>query len=295
MIRDYDLYLMIIPGIIWYIIFYYIPMYGITISFQQFNIMDGFFGSKWVGLKHYIDFVKDPYFPRIIRNTLMLGLYRLLWGFWPSILLALLLNEIRSALFKRTVQSISYLPHFISTVVIVGIMFNLFKTKGIVNNILESMGFGIQDFINDPGWFRTLYTGSGVWQGVGWGTIIYLAAIAGLNVELYESAVVEGANRLHRAIYITLPGMLPTITILFIFALKDIIAVGFDKVYLMTNGNPALYETSDVIATYVYRRGIEFQQFSFSAAVGVFNNVISLILLVITNYFAKKYTETSLW
>lgn len=295
LIKDYDLYLMILPGIVWFIVFCYIPMYGMTIAFQEFNIIDGYFGSKWVGFKYFIQFVNDPYFFRIIRNTILLGLYRLLWSFWPPILFALLINELKGKLYKKTVQSISYLPYFISTVVLVGMMFDIFKNGGVVNEVLAILKIPQQNFFNDTAWFRTLYVGSRIWQGLGWNSIIYLAAIAGLNIEMFESAIVEGATRFQRIRYITIPGIMPAIIILFILNVKDIIDVPFDQVFLMTNNNAALYETADVIATYVYRRGIEFQQFSYSTAVGIFNNIIALIILLATNRFARKYSETSLW
>ena len=293
LVRDYDQYLMLAPGLILLAVFAYVPLYGITIAFQNFNIIDGYFGSKFVGFKHFILFFKDPYFARILTNTVLIGVYRLLWGFWPPIVFALLLNELKGKLFKRSIQSISYLPHFVSSVILVGLMFDILKTDGVVNNLLVNLGLEKQQFFINPAWFRTLYIGSGIWQELGWNSIIYLAALTGLSYELFEAANIDGATRFQKVRYITIPGIMPTIVILFILNVKSILSVGFDKVFLMYN--EAVYSTADVIATYVYRRGIEEAQYSYSAAVGLFESLIALGLLVITNKIAKKLGETSLW
>jgi putative aldouronate transport system permease protein len=268
-------------------------MYGIIIAFQDFNVFDGFLGSPFVGLKHFRLLFGSPYFYRIFRNTLLLGLFGLLWGFWPPIVLALLLNEVRSEGFKRTVQSVSYLPHFISTVIIVGMLFEFFASDGAVNQFLQSIGIPAQQFFIDPKWFRTLYISSGIWQGVGWGSIIYLASLAGIDVQLYEAAFAEGANRFQRMWHVTIPGILPAIIILFILNVRTIVTVGFEKVYLMYN--PAIYETADVISTYVYRRGILNADYSYSTAVGLFSAVISFMIILAVNTMARKLGEISLW
>jgi putative aldouronate transport system permease protein len=223
----------------------------------------------------------------------MLNFYGLLLGFPAPIILALVLNEVRKQSLKRVFQSISYLPYFISTIVIVGIMMRLFSTQGVVNDTLNAFGIKSQLFFNDPKWFRTLYVGSGIWQSSGYSAIIYLAAISGINVEQYESAVLDGANRWKQMLHITLPGIAPTIRILLILSMGHIMSVGFDKVFLMQN--PGIYETSDVIATYIYRRGIVDSDYSFSTAVGLFNALIAFVFIASANYISKKTSGDSLW
>lgn len=291
--RNIDLYILMVPGLVVLFIFQYIPMYGLIIAFQDFNVFDGFFGSPFVGFKHFASLFRSPYFYRIFRNTILLGFYGLLWGFWPPIILALLLNEVRNAPFKKTIQSVSYLPHFISTVIIVGMLFEFFSTDGPVNLFLQSIGLKGQQFFMDPKWFRTLYISSSIWQGVGWGSIIYLASLTGIDISLYEAAFAEGANRFQRMWHVTIPGILPAIIILFILNVRRIVTVGFEKVYLMYN--PAIYETADVISTYVYRRGILNADYSYSTAVGLFNAVISFVIIVIVNAAARKVSDVSLW
>lgn len=293
-ISQYDMYLLVLPAIIIVFIFHYIPIYGIIISFQNFNPIDGYLRSEFVGLKHFIDFFNDPFCFRIIRNTVVLGTLSLLWGFWPPIILALSINEISNVKFKRTIQSISYLPHFISTVIIVGMLFRFISVDGgVVNQIIHFFGFEKINFTIKPQWFRTLYIVSGLWQSVGWGSILYLAAISGISVELYEAAHVEGANRFQRIRYITLPGIMPTFIILMILGVQGIINIGLDKVLLMYNS--AIYSTADVIATYIYRKGILGSNQSYAAAVGLFNSVIALLLVLLVNRLARKLSDTSLW
>ena len=291
--KRYDIYILLIPGIVIYILFHYIPMYGLIIAFQDFHIMDGFSGSKFVGLKHFINFVNDPYFSRLIRNTFLLSLYGPLWGFWQHILFALLLNELKNKLFKRITQTVSYLPYFISTVIIVGMLMQFTLTDGPINDFLVSIGIGRQRFWLDSKWFRSLYIGSGIWQGLGWGSILYLSALSGISEELYEAAIIDGATRLQRVRFITIPGIMPTIVILLIFNVSGLVSVGFEKAFLMQN--PAIYETADVISTYVYRRGLLDARFSYGAAIGLFNSVIAFMLIAIANKTAKKLSEISLW
>lgn len=291
--RDRYLYVMTAIGVIWMFIFNYIPVYGIVVAFKRYNVVDGIWGSQWVGLHNFEMFFKNPYFFRLVRNTVLLGLYSTLWGFWPPILLALLLNELRSKTYKRVIQTVSYLPHFIATVIIVGMLKDFFSYKGIVNQLLKALGIGTINFFSDPNWFRTLYIGSGIWQGVGFSSIIYLAVLSSVNPELYECASMEGANRFQQAIYITIPSILPTIMILLILSTTGIVNVGFEKVYLMYS--PAIYKTADVIQTYTYRVGLEGGQISFGSAVGLFNHVISLIFMVSANYISRKTTEYSMW
>ena len=293
LVKNKNLYLMILPGFIGFIVFHYLPLYGIIIGFKDYDIIMGFFSSPWVGFKHFINFFNDPYFGRIFSNTLILGISTLLWSFWPPILLALLLNEIGNSKIKKIYQTISYLPHFIAMVVIVGMMMELLGAKGIINNLLSLIGIEPIAFFNKPEFFRPLYIASGIWQGIGWGSILYLSAISGIDMELYEASYIDGANRFQRALYVTIPGILPTITILFILNSGSIINVGFEKVYLMQN--PSIYETADVIQTYVYRKGIIDRNFSYATAIGLFNNILAFVILFISNRCSNLMKQNSLW
>ena len=292
--RDKYLVYLFIPCFLYYLIFKYIPMFGIVIAFQDYSPYLGYFKSEWVGLQNFIDFFESIYFWRLIRNTLMLNVYDLLLGFPVQIIFALLLNEVTNQGIKRFVQTVSYLPHFISIVIVVGIMHSfLSPNSGIVNVLLNNMGKDTIDFWTESKWFRPLYIGSGIWQGFGWGSIIYLAAISGIDPNLYEAAEMDGARRIRKMIHITIPGIMPTIVILLILRLGNMMSVGFQKIILMYNG--ATYETADVISTYVYRKGIAGGEFSFATAVGLFNSVINLILIFAANTFSRKIGETSLW
>ncbi len=291
--RNSELYLMASLPLLIYILFKYVPIFGIVIAFQEYDIFSGFLHSKWVGLRHFESFINGPYFWRLMRNTLLINVYQLAFSFPAPIVLALLLNELGALRFKRVVQSISYLPHFISTVIVVGMMMKFFSSDGIVNIALGKLGFAPIFFFSDPGWFRPLYVGSGIWQGIGWGSIVYLATLAGINPELYEAAIIDGANRWHRVIYITIPCLVPTIVILLLLKIGDILDVGFEKVYLMYN--PGIYETADVIATYVFRRGIEQLSYSYATAVGLFKAAFAFLLMYGSNRLARRVTGTSLW
>ena len=294
--RNPALYVMLIPGLLNLLLFKYLPMWGIVIGFQQFHPALGVLGSKWVGLKHYIDFFNDPYFFRLVRNTLLLGLYTLAFGFPAPIVLALLLNEVRRTGFKRVTQTISYMPYFISTVVVIGLLRELTSPNdGIVNAVIAAFGGDKIPFFIRPRWFPFLYVISGIWAQIGFSSIIYLAAIANINPELYESAVMDGAKRFAQVWHITIPSILPVIVILFILAVGGILATDFQKILLMYS--PFTYETADVISTYIYRVGIESEgsNFSYATAVGVFTALISLIFLIITNRVAKSLSEYSLW
>lgn len=293
LIKDYNLYIMILPVFIGFIVFKYLPIYGLQIAFKDYNIVEGYWGSPWVGLEHFMRFFKSYYFLRLVKNTFLLGIYSVLFGFWPPILLALLLNEVKNMNYKRVVQTISYLPHFIATVVIVGLMMELTKSEGVINGIIKSLGGQNILFFSDPSWFRPLYIISGIWQGIGWSSIIYLAALSGLDVNLYDAAYIDGANRFQRARYITIPGIAPTITILLILRLSHLLTVGFEKVFLMYN--PSIYKTADVISTYVYRKGIIQMEYGFSTAVGLTNSVVSIILLITANKLAKTFGQQGLW
>lgn len=286
-------YLMFSIPFIYFVIFHYIPMFGIMIAFKDYNVFDGITGSDWVGFKYFSEFLSDPYFYKLIRNTLLIGLYQIFFVFPAPIILALLLNELKNRTFQRVIQTVSYLPHFLSTVVVCGILVNFLSYDGIINQFFQALGLESVQFLMMPEWFRTIYISSEIWQGIGWGSIIYLAALTGIDPQLYEAATVDGANRWKRALHITLPGIAPTIIIMFLFSIGAIMSVSFEKVLLLSNGSN--FETSDIIATYVYRRGLVSSDFSYATAVGLFNSFIALFFLTIGNKISKKVSETSLW
>jgi putative aldouronate transport system permease protein len=291
--RNRALYLMVIPSVVLIFLFAYLPMFGVLVAFKNYNLALGVIRSPWVGFKYFIQFFNDPFFYRIINNTFLLSLFSIMIGFPAPIVFSLLMNEIQSTKLKRVLQSISYLPHFVSTVVIVSIVMIVFSPDGIVNDLIGAIGLENQVFFSDPKWFRPLYIGSGIWQSVGFSSIIYLAAIAGINPELYESACIEGAGKLMSMWYITLPCIMPTIRILFILEMGSLFNIGFEKVYLMYN--PAIYQTADVVSTYVYRRGIGQLDYDYATAVGLINSTISFILVFITNKISNKISGEGLW
>jgi putative aldouronate transport system permease protein len=293
--KNRSLYIMLAPVILYFLLFQYKPMYGAIIAFKDFNPYAGVWGSDWVGLKHFQQFFDSYYFWRILRNTLLISVYQLVFAFPSAIILALLLNEVRHQVFKKVVQSISYLPHFISLVVVAGMIIDFLQPDGIINRILVSVGVIVEpvNFLIAKEWFRTIFVGSGIWQGIGWSSIIFLAALAGINPSLYEAALVDGAGRWKQMWHITLPGLMPTIIILLIIHIGNFMIVGFDKIILLYN--PATYETADVIGSFVFRRGILEANYSFTAAVGLFNSVINFTLLVVVNQIARKKAESSLW
>jgi len=292
--RDKYLVLLVLPVLVYYAIFHYIPMYGVIIAFKQFKPLKGILGSDWAGFYYFQLFFESAYFWRLLKNTLLLSIYSLLWGFPVPIIFALLLNELKEGLFKKSVQTISYLPHFISIVVICGMIVNFTSPKGgVINTMLGWFGIAPIPFLTEPSWFRDIYISSSIWQGFGWSSIIYLAAIAGIDPQLYEASEMDGANRWQKMWYITLPCLLPTIVILLILNVGNLMDVGFEKINLLYN--PTTYETADVISTYVYRQGIQNADYSYSTAIGLFNNVINLILLVTVNRISRKVSETSLW
>lgn len=292
--RDRYLLLMFLPIAIYYVVFCYIPMSGAIIAFKNYRPGRGIYNGDWVGVKWFVQFFQSPYAFRTIRNTVLLSLYTLLFGFPTPILFALCVTEIVGSTTRRIVQTVSYLPHFISTVVLVGMMTNFFSmNNGIVNTFITALGGEPVNFLVNPGWFRSLYVGSGVWQNFGFSSIIYIAAITGIDPELYEAAKIDGVTKFKQIRYITLPMIVPTITILFILQLGQIMSVGFEKVFLMYS--PAVYETADVISTYVYRKGIESSSYSFASAVGLFNSFVNFGFVFVANVICKKATDTSLW
>ncbi|WP_348619736.1 ABC transporter permease [Paenibacillus polymyxa] len=292
--RDYELYLFLLPIIIIYLVFKYYPMYGIQIAFKDFSPSRGIWGSEWVGFKHFIDFFDSYNFWTIMTNTLTLSVLSLVFSFPAPIIIAIMLNQMLAKRYKKIVQTVIYAPHFISTVVLVG-MLNVFLSpnSGIVNHIITLFGGDPIMFLADEGWFRPLYILSGVWQETGFATIIYLAALAGVNPELHEAAIMDGASKWKRVMHVDIPSILPTIVILLILALGNIMGIGFEKAFLMQND--LNYATSNIIPTYVYEIGIQKAQYSFSTAIGLFNSVVNIILIVTVNRIAKKLTETSLW
>ncbi|WP_235782050.1 ABC transporter permease [Paenibacillus senegalensis] len=292
--RNWELYVLIAPAIAYFIIFEYIPMYGLQIAFKNFIATQGIWGSPWIGFDHFERFFNSYFFWRLIKNTIGISLYQLAIGFPAPIILALMINEVRQKHFKRFVQTVTYAPHFLSTVVLVGmILIFLSPSTGLVNQVIKLFGGDPVFFMTEPGWFKSIYVWSGVWQSMGWSSIIYLAALAGIDPQLHEAAKVDGATRLQRIWHVNIPGIMPTIVILLILNSGSLMAVGFEKVFLMQND--LNMEASDVIATYVYRAGILGAQYSFAAAVGLFNSIINFILLVLVNKAARRLNETSLW
>lgn len=290
------LYLLALPGIVYLIIFNYVPMWGVVIAFKDFRLFRGFAGSPWVGLKHFRFFFSSPYFPRLLRNTLVLNGLRLAVIFPTPIVLALLLNEVRNALFKRVVQTISYLPHFISWVVVGGLLIYTFsQSMGVVNIQLGRMGLPPLIVLGNRKAFLPLFVGSSIWKEVGWEAIIYLAAITGINPELYEAARVDGANRLQRVLYITIPAILPVIAVMLILNIGSILNVNFLQLLILQGGDASLFDVSDVIDTWVYRAAFLKSQMSLATAVGLFKGVVGLVLVYGANRFARRVGESSLW
>lgn len=288
------LLLMLLPAVLFYIFFQYKPMWGILISFKQYSIYKGFGASPWVGLRYFIQFFSSPDSFVVIKNTFVLSFYMLVWEFPMPILFALTLNEIGNLKARKLVQTVSYMPHFISTVVVCSMvtMF-LSPSTGVVNNLLDAMGYDRIYFLSKEYYFRTIYVVSGIWKETGFNSIIYLAAIAGIDIQLYESAKMDGANKFRQILHITLPCIAPTIVILFILNVGQVMNVGFDKAYILQN--PATYATSDVISTYVYRSGIRDGNFSYGTAIGLFNSVVNIAFLVASNTLARRAGETSIW
>ena len=291
--RNKYIYLMLLPVMAYYIVFHYIPMYGAQIAFKDYIPSRGITGSPWIGFENFQDFFNGLYFWRLIRNTLAINVLDVIFGFPAPIILALLLNELTSERFKRTVQTITYMPHFISLVVVVGMVIDFLARDGLINQLLATIGIPATPFMQQPEFYWGIYVASDIWQGIGWGSIIYLAAIASINPTLYEAAKVDGASRFRQILHVTLPGIMPTIIILLILRLGTMMTLGYEKAILLYN--PLLYERADVISTYVYRQGILDANYSFSAAIGLFNSAINFALLIAANYMSRRYSETALW
>ena len=292
-IKNRYLYVMLIPVVSYYVIFHYIPMYGAQIAFKEFMPMRGIAGSPWVGWANFQDFFQSFYFKRVVTNTLLLSFTNIIFGFPAPIILALLLNEVRNNLFKRTAQTVTYLPHFISLVVVCGLILDFTSTEGLINDILATFGIKAIPFMTRPVWFRPIYVITDIWQEVGWGSIIYLAALSAIDPEQYEACKIDGGGRFRQLLSITLPGITPTIIILLLLRLGRIMNIGSEKILLLFNELNA--ESADIIASFVYRRGLIDMNFSYSSAVGLFNSIINLTFLVVLNKISRKLSETSLW
>ncbi|MBU5465484.1 ABC transporter permease subunit [Virgibacillus sp. MSJ-26] len=291
--RNWQIYIFLLPAVIYFIVMHYVPMYGVQIAFKDFIATKGIWGSPWKGFDHFIRFFDSYYFWRLLKNTIILSGYQLILFPLP-IILALSLHEVKNGWFKKWAQTLTYAPHFISVVVVVGmIVIFLDPTTGLVNRLIVAFGGDPIPFLTSPKWFRHVFTWSGVWQTLGWGSIIYLAALSGVNPELHEAAKVDGASRIQRILHINIPSILPTIVVLFILNIGSFMTVGFEKVLLMQNDLNV--STSDVIQTFVYQTGLLEGQYSFAAAIGLFDSVINITLLVMFNYLARKATDSSLW
>ncbi|MFE6152098.1 MULTISPECIES: ABC transporter permease [unclassified Streptomyces] len=291
--RDWQLYSLAVLPILFFLVFRYLPMIGNVIAFRRFEPGGSILGEEWVGLRYVQMFLSDPSFWQVFRNTLWMGLLTLLFCFPVPIVLALLLNEVRRTALKRFVQSISYLPHFLSIVIVAGITVQMLASDGPINHMLTTFGHDPVRFIQEPGWFRTIYVGSEVWQTAGWGTILYLAALSTIDEDLYEAARIDGANRWQQTWHVTLPGIRPTMVTLLILNIGTFMVVGFEKILLLYN--PLTYPTADVISTYLYRTGVESNSFSYAAAIGLFEAVIGLLLITSANRLSRKTVGTSLW
>lgn len=294
MLRHWQFYLLVSLPLLYIIIFKYVPMFGVVIAFKDYNLVEGIWGSPWVGFKHFEQLLDAPFFWDYLKNTLTISLYGLLVGFPAPIILALALNEIRHGFFKKSVQMITYAPYFISTVIIVSILIvNLSPNVGLLSNIYRALGLEPVDFLGKSEFFKSIYVWSDVWQHMGYGAIIYIAALSGVNPELYEAAKMDGATRFQKIRNIDIPSLVPVIVIMLILSIGQIMSVGFEKIYLMQN--PLNQHTSEVISTYVYKVGLLGANFSFSTAIGLFNSIINFTLLIIVNFVAKKISSNSLW
>ena len=290
----WQLYLLALIPVAFIIIFNYLPIGGILMAFKDFSFRKGIWGSPWVGFKYFKQLVDTPIFLDILKNTLIISLYSIIVGFPFPIILAFAFNEVRNERIKKTIQTIAFAPYFISTVVVVGILMQVFSYRyGVVNEFLKVLGSKPVDFFGASGFFRPAYVWSGVWQGAGYGSVLYIAALSSIDISLYEAAYLDGANKLQKILYIDLPGIAPTIIITLILTTGGILNVGFEKVFLMQN--PVNYGISEVISTFVYKSGIQQAQFSFATAVGLFNSVVNCIVLLLVNWFSRRVSETSLF
>lgn len=293
LITNKYLYILLIPVLAYYIIFMYLPMFGLAMAFQDYSIAKGITGSPWVGFKYFKEFISGIYFSRTLTNTLVISFANIAFGFPVPIIFALLLNEVRNKSFKKFVQTSTYLPHFISMVVICGMIVDFFGTDGLITKLFVAIGGENVNYVAEPKWFRTIFVVTEIWQGFGWSSIVYLAALSGVDQALYEAATIDGAGRFKQVWHITLPGILPTIMTMLIMRLGQVMTVGYEKVILLYS--PSTYEVADVISSYVYRTGITGARYSYSAAVGMFQSVINVIMLLIANKISAKLSDTALF
>lgn len=292
--KYWDLYLLLIPVVAYFIIFKYIPMYGVQIAFRNYRPGSGYLGSEWVGLDHFLRYFNSYNFIPTLRNTLVLSFYLLFASFPAPIFLALILNEMRNKYFKKTLQTVTYAPHFLSMVVMIGMVQSFLSPEtGIINNLLAAVGLDRVDYLSEPKWFRHIFVLSDIWKGTGWSSIIYMATLSNIDPQLYEAATIDGAGKFKRLIYITLPCLAPVIVLMLILESGKIMSVGFEKVFLLQND--LNIEVSEVISTYVYKVGIRSMQFSYSTAIDLFNSVVNLIMLVTVNKISSKFSDSSLW
>lgn len=289
-----SLYLLMLPGLIYYLIFHYGPMYGALMAFQNYKPGLGITGSPWVGFEHFKNFFTTPMFSDILINTLRISLSSLLFSFPMPIVLALLLNELRNARFAKIIQNFTYLPHFISLVVVCGMVKDFTRDTGIITQFLGLFGMEPTNLLIQPKYFVPIYVISSIWQEVGWGSIIYLSALTGVDAELYEAASIDGAGKLRQTFHVTLPGIMPTIVTMLILRIGSILSVGYEKILLLAN-DATWRDVAEVISTYTYKQGLQGRQWSYSAAIGLFNSVINLIFICGANYFSRKLNDTALW
>lgn len=291
--KNWVLYLMMAPALIYFLLYCYFPMFGLVIAFQDYRVGDPFIGGKFVGFKHFVDFFQSYYFRRLIKNTFLLSLGVLIFGYPVPLIFALLLNEVRSLKFKKLAQTVTYLPHFVSLVVICGLILDFTKMDGLINTMIKTFGGQPIAFMTKPEWFRPVYIISDIWSSFGWNSIIFMAALLGIDPEQYEAAALDGANHLKKMLYISIPGIAPVIMTTLLMRLGRVMSLGFEKVFNLYNAST--YETADIISTFVYRQGILNANYSSAAAIGLFNAVINLVLVVAANRISKKLTESSLW
>ncbi|WP_144932953.1 sugar ABC transporter permease [Paenibacillus sp. 32O-W] len=292
--KDWDLYVALIPGILFLLLFKYTPMYGIIIAFKDFNIFTGFAESPWVGMDNFKRLFTSPDFVNVFKNTLIISLYKIVFLFPLPIIVAILMNELKNMIFKRTIQTIVYLPHFLSWVIVSGLFIDLLSTNGgLINRMIVALGGEPIAFFLDHTIFRSVLITSAGWKELGWSTIVYLAALSGIDPQLYEAARIDGANKFKQILYITLPGLTPIILLMFILRLGSILEAGTEQILVMYN--PNVYNVADVIGTYVYRVGLGEQDYSFSTAVGLFDSVIGFILIITGNYLSRKYLQRGIW
>lgn len=291
--KNYSLYLLVLPVVAFYIIFHYLPMYGAIIAFKNYSPGKGILGSPWCGFDHFTSFFQSIYFGRVLRNTLRISILNILFGFTAPIILALLINELKSRTYSRIVQTVTYLPHFISLVVVCGMLTDFLDMDGIITQICMMFGLDNQNLLRVPDYFTTIYVASDIWQGVGWGSIIYLAALAGIDPSLHEAARIDGASRWRQIWTVDIPCILPTIITLLVLRMGSVMSVGYEKIILLYNS--LTMEKADVISSFVYRKGLLESNYGFSTAVGLFNSVINMLLVVAANTISRKVNETSLW